>query len=248
MSEQFTIAIVDDERDMRDSISQWLGLSGYRTRTFATADAALKDVDADFPGIVITDVKMPGTDGVTFLKRLQNIDTQLPVILITGHGDVAMAVEAMQVGAYDFLEKPFDPDRIAEVSRRAIQTRKLTLENRVLRRELSDGTVLLQKLVGSSATMKRLREEILDASQAVRARRRAAEQNTDADEASVLRATQRRDARDSSRRISPLVAAGDAVVLDTSELSLDESVQLAEAIIRDRLTELVPRVTTDGQE
>ena len=166
MSEQYTIAIVDDERDMRDSISQWLGLSGYRTRTFATADAALKDVDADFPGIVITDVKMPGTDGVTFLKRLQNIDTQLPVILITGHGDVAMAVEAMQVGAYDFLEKPFDPDRIAEVSRRAIQTRKLTLENRVLRRELSDGTVLLQKLVGSSATMKRLREEILDASQA----------------------------------------------------------------------------------
>ena len=87
----------------------------------------------------------------------------------------------------------------------------------------------------------------LDASQEVRARRRAAEQDNGADEASVLRATQRRDARDSGRRTSPLVAAGDATILDTSDLSLSESVELAEAIIRDRLPQIVPELTTDRQ-
>ena len=166
MAEQITITIVDDEQDMRESISQWLGLSGYKTKTYASADLALKDIEPDYPGIIISDIKMPGTDGITFLKKLQKIDNALPVILITGHGDVAMAVEAMRIGAYDFLEKPFDPDRMAELAKRAVHTRRLTLENRALRRELSDGTVLLRKLMGTSAVMARLREDILDLAQA----------------------------------------------------------------------------------
>lgn len=166
MPEQMTIAIVDDEQDMRESISQWLTLSGYRTQTFAKAEDALKDLDSDFHGIFISDIKMPGMDGMTFLKRVQSIDNQLPVIMITGHGDVAMAVEAMRIGAYDFLEKPFDPERMAELTKRAVHTRRLTLDNRTLRRELSDGTVLLRKLMGSSPVMERLREDILDLAQA----------------------------------------------------------------------------------
>ncbi|MBV1865917.1 MAG: sigma-54 dependent transcriptional regulator [Rhodobacteraceae bacterium] len=166
MPEQMTIAIVDDEQDMRESISQWLTLSGYKTKTYASALDALKEIGADYPGILISDIKMPGMDGITFLKRLQSIDNQLPVILITGHGDVAMAVEAMRIGAYDFLEKPFDPERMAELAKRAVQTRRLTLDNRTLRRELSDGTVLLRKLMGSSPVMERLREDILDLAQA----------------------------------------------------------------------------------
>lgn len=166
MAEQMTIAIVDDEQDMRESISQWLTLSGYRTQTFSSAEDALKNLDSDFHGIFISDIKMPGMDGITFLKRLQSIDNQLPVIMITGHGDVAMAVEAMRIGAYDFLEKPFDPERMAELTKRAVHTRRLTLDNRTLRRELSDGTVLLRKLMGSSPVMERLREDILDLAQA----------------------------------------------------------------------------------
>ncbi|WP_069299424.1 sigma-54-dependent transcriptional regulator [Neptunicoccus sediminis] len=166
MAEQMTIAIVDDEQDMRESISQWLTLSGYRTQTFSSAEEALKNIDGDFPGIFISDIKMPGMDGITFLKRLQSIDNQLPVIMITGHGDVSMAVEAMRIGAYDFLEKPFDPERMAELTKRAVHTRRLTLDNRTLRRELSDGTVLLRKLMGSSPVMERLREDILDLAQA----------------------------------------------------------------------------------
>ncbi len=166
MAEQITITIVDDEQDMRESISQWLGLSGYKTKTYASADLALKEIEPDYPGIIISDIKMPGTDGISFFKKLQKIDNALPVILITGHGDVAMAVEAMRIGAYDFLEKPFDPERMAELAKRAVHTRRLTLENRALRRELSDGTVLLRKLMGTSSVMSRLREDILDLAQA----------------------------------------------------------------------------------
>ena len=166
MSDAMTIAIVDDEEDMRQSISQWLSLSGYNTETFASAVDALKVITPDFKGIVISDIKMPGMDGMAFLKRLMGIDNALPVIMITGHGDVPMAVEAMQIGAYDFLEKPFDPERMSDLARRATQARRLTLDNRTLRRELSDGTVLIRKLVGSSPGMERLREDILDLAQA----------------------------------------------------------------------------------
>ena len=160
------IAIVDDEQDMRQSISQWLALSGFETETFASAEEALKVVGADWPGVVVSDVRMPGMDGMALLKRLMGVDSGLPVIMITGHGDVPMAVEAMRIGAYDFLEKPFNPERMTELAKRAGQQRRLTLDNRALRRELSDGTVLMRKLIGTSAVMDRLREDILDLGQA----------------------------------------------------------------------------------
>jgi DNA-binding NtrC family response regulator len=93
-------------------------------------------------------------------------DSTLPVIMITGHGDVPMAVEAMRVGAFDFLEKPFNPDRMSELAKKASLQRRLTLDNRQLRRELSDGTQLMRKLIGTSPAMDRLREDILDLGQA----------------------------------------------------------------------------------
>jgi DNA-binding NtrC family response regulator len=160
------VAIVDDEADMRQSIGQWLALSGFDTLTFASADEALRQIGADFPGVVISDIRMPGMDGMTFLKRLMGMDSGLPVIMITGHGDVPMAVEAMRLGAFDFLEKPFNPDRMTALAKKAVNHRRLLLDNRALRRELSDGSALMGKLVGSSAAMERLREEILDLGQA----------------------------------------------------------------------------------
>ncbi len=166
MARAMKVAIVDDEADMRQSISQWLALSGFDTETYASAEEALKGIGAEFPGVVVSDIKMPGMDGMAFLKRLMSIDSGLPVIMITGHGDVPMAVEAMRVGAFDFLEKPFNPDRMTELAKRATQTRRLTLDNRALRRELSDGSVLMKKLIGGSPEMDRLREDILDLGQA----------------------------------------------------------------------------------
>ncbi|MGB8811834.1 MAG: sigma-54 dependent transcriptional regulator [Paracoccaceae bacterium] len=166
MARAMKVAIVDDEADMRQSISQWLALSGFDTETYGSAEEALAGIGPEFPGVVVSDIKMPGMDGMAFLKRLMSMDSGLPVIMITGHGDVPMAVEAMRIGAFDFLEKPFNPDRMTELAKRATQTRRMTLDNRALRRELSDGTVLMKKLIGTSPVMERLREDILDLGQA----------------------------------------------------------------------------------
>jgi DNA-binding NtrC family response regulator len=166
MARAMKVAIVDDEADMRQSISQWLALSGFDTETYASAEEALRGIGAEFPGVVVSDVKMPGMDGMQFLRRLMSVDSGLPVIIITGHGDVPMAVEAMRIGAFDFLEKPFNPDRMTELAKKATNQRRLTLDNRALRRELSDGGTIMKKLIGTSPAMERLREDILDLGQA----------------------------------------------------------------------------------
>nr|MCU0909683.1 sigma-54-dependent Fis family transcriptional regulator [Paracoccaceae bacterium] len=157
MATSMKIAIIDDEQDMRQSISQWLSLSGFDTETFANAEDALKVVGQDWPGAVISDIRMPGMDGMALLRRLMSVDSGLPVIMITGHGDVPMAVEAMRMGAFDFLEKPFNPDRMTELAKKAATNRRLTLDNRALRRELGDGSGIMKKLVGTSEVMQRLR-------------------------------------------------------------------------------------------
>ena len=166
MPSAMKIAIIDDEKDMRQSISQWLALSGYDTEAFPSAEEALKVLGPDYPGIVVTDIKMPGMDGMQFLKKLMGTDSSLPVIMITGHGDVPMAVEAMRMGAFDFLEKPFNPDRMNELAKKAANARRMTLDSRALRRELSDGGQLMKKLIGQSPVMERLKEDILDLGQA----------------------------------------------------------------------------------
>ena len=166
MAKAMKIAIVDDEKDMRQSISQWLALSGYDTETFASAEEALGALGAEYPGIVISDIKMPGMDGIQFLRKLMGSDSALPVIMITGHGDVPIAVEAMRIGAYDFLEKPFNPDRMSELAKKATNARRLTLDTRALRRELGEGGQIIKKLIGASPAMERLREDILDLGQA----------------------------------------------------------------------------------
>ena len=166
MAKAIKIVIIDDEQDMRQSISQWLALSGFETETFASADDALKGLNRDYAGIIVTDIKMPGMDGMQFLKKVKGIDSRLPVIMITGHGDVPMAVEAMRLGAFDFLEKPFNPDTMTALAMRASASRRLILDNRQLRRELSSGNTIIEKLVGASDVMERLREDILDLGQA----------------------------------------------------------------------------------
>jgi DNA-binding NtrC family response regulator len=165
MSKAMKIAIVDDEKDMRLSITQWLALSGYDTESFATATDALAAIGPDYPGIVITDIRMPGMDGMQFLRALMSRDSTIPVIMITGHGDVPMAVEAMRLGAFNFLEKPFNPDTMSQLAQKATTQRRMTLDNRALRRELSDADQLMKKLMGRSKAMERLREDILDIGQ-----------------------------------------------------------------------------------
>jgi FixJ family two-component response regulator len=98
MADTMNILVIDDEADMRDSITQWLNLSGFNSVSHDSAEAALGTIAADYAGIVISDIKMPGMDGMALLRKLQAVDSALPVILITGHGDVQLAVEAMRIG------------------------------------------------------------------------------------------------------------------------------------------------------
>ena len=162
MAGSMKVAVVDDELDMRQSISQWLALSGFEADPYQSAVDALPVVTPDFPGAIISDIRMPGMDGMMFLKKIKAIDSSIPVIMITGHGDVPMAVEAMRVGAFDFLEKPFNPDALSDLAKKAVRQRRLTLDNRNLRRELASGDSIVEKIVGESPRVNRLREDILD--------------------------------------------------------------------------------------
>ncbi|MCK7610619.1 sigma-54-dependent transcriptional regulator [Roseibium sediminicola] len=155
------VLIVDDDPSMRAALRQWIRLAGFETQEVATVDQALVRLSSSYEGCVVSDVMLDGEDGMTLLRRVKDLDADLPVVLITGHGDVPMAVEAIRAGAYDFVEKPFDPDLIADVVRRACDKRTLVLENRALKMQLSDSAGLESRLIGSSPAMQALRRQIL---------------------------------------------------------------------------------------
>lgn len=156
------VLLVDDEPAMRAATTQWLELDGYRVDAHDSAERALSQIDASFDGVVVSDVKMPRMDGLSFQQHVHSLDPAIPVVLVTGHGDVAMAVEAMRSGAYDFIEKPFAPERLLDILKRACDKRRLVLENRALRRQLEAGSELERRLIGNAPAIRRLRGEIAD--------------------------------------------------------------------------------------
>ncbi len=156
------VFFVDDDQAVRIAVKQWLGLAGMSVTTLAGAEAALPHLGPDCEGVLVTDVRMPGLGGLDLLRRSLELDRDLPVVLVTGHGDVAMAVDAMRQGAYDFIEKPFAPERLVETIRRACEKRRLIMENRRLRQRVSTGGDIAARLLGTSAAMQRLRGDILD--------------------------------------------------------------------------------------
>ncbi len=155
------IYFIDDDKAMRQSLWQWLELSGYYVQDYDRAYKALENIDKSFNGIIISDVKMPKMDGIALQQAVADIDPDIPVILITAHGDIAMAVEAIRNGAYDFIEKPFEPERILDSVQRAVEKRRLVLENRDLRLHLNAAEGLDARLVGSSPAMRGLKREII---------------------------------------------------------------------------------------
>jgi len=154
------VLLVEDEPDLRQSTAQALDLAGMTVQSFANGDRVPELVSFGLPGVVLTDIRMPGIDGMTLMNRIHEIDRDIPVILLTGHGDVQLAVRAMREGAHDFIEKPFSVSQLTEIVARAIDYRRLVLENRVLRAAAGQADDLEQRLVGRSTAMIDLRRRV----------------------------------------------------------------------------------------
>ncbi|MGY3172106.1 two-component system C4-dicarboxylate transport response regulator DctD [Pseudomonas sp. TE12234] len=154
------VVLIDDDPHLRQALSQTLDLAGLKILPLAEAKGLAAQLERDWPGVVVSDIRMPGMDGLELLTELHAQDPELPVLLITGHGDVPLAVQAMRAGAYDFLEKPFASDALLDSVRRALALRRLVLDNRSLRLALSDRNELSARLVGQSPSMLRLRQQI----------------------------------------------------------------------------------------
>src|SRR5574343_1882910 len=160
------VLLVEDDFNVRLGCEQAMQLAGIPVTGVASAEEAERLLRPDFPGIVVTDMRLPGADGMTLLKRINALDADLPVIMITGHGDITLAVEAMRAGAYDFMQKPFSTGDLVEVVRRALEKRALVLEVEALRRRLDNRDDLESRLIGRSPQMVRVRQLILDVANA----------------------------------------------------------------------------------
>jgi len=155
-----TILFVDDEDHLRLAAEQTLHLEDMETACFAEATSALAHVARDFCGILVTDIRMQGMDGLELMAKALEIDPEFPVILVTGHGDVDLAVQSMRDGAYDFLEKPYAPSRLVSTVRRALDKRRLTLDNRALRQQVGGRDAIEARLTGRSDAMVKLRAQV----------------------------------------------------------------------------------------
>ena len=157
---QIQVVLIDDDPHLRQALCQTLDLAGLKVLPLGEATGLTAQLSRDWPGVVVSDIRMPGMDGMELLAELHGQDSELPVLLITGHGDVPLAVQAMRAGAYDFLEKPSASDALLDSVRRGLALRRLVLDNRSLRLALSDRQQLSTRLVGQSAPMTRLRDQI----------------------------------------------------------------------------------------
>ncbi len=153
------IAVVDDQDLIRDSLAQTLSRAGYKVSVFGLATSALDSIKKQTFDLVISDLKMPGMDGVEMLRQLRQMGQDIPVIMMTAYGTVSSAVEAMKLGAFDYIQKPFDPEEIELLVKRAVQDRQVRTENEALRRTVSD-LCNFRQLVGQSLVIRKLRDQI----------------------------------------------------------------------------------------
>ncbi|QYJ24455.1 sigma-54 dependent transcriptional regulator [Achromobacter sp. ES-001] len=151
---------MDDDEDLRHANVQTLKLHGMTVDAHNSARSALPTLHRGFDGVVVTDIRMPDIDGLQLFRRLRDIDPELPVILITGHGDIATAVQCMRDGAYDFLAKPYAPDRLTTAILHASEKRRLVLENRRLREAAFAVEADEVPFIGSTPAMQRIKETL----------------------------------------------------------------------------------------
>ncbi len=153
---QYTVLVVDDEEGIRESLKDILEDEGYEVITASTAEEALKAVNDNAPDLVYLDIWLPDRDGIEVLEEIKGRERTMPVVMISGHGSIELAVKATKLGAYDFLEKPLSLDRVLLTAQRAIERGNLEKNYNILKSKLSDR----YQLVGQSEAIKRLKEEI----------------------------------------------------------------------------------------
>jgi two-component system C4-dicarboxylate transport response regulator DctD len=161
MGDEIRVLVVEDDENVRFGVEQAVALAGFPVSAYASAKEALAEVAPGAPLVIVSDVRMPGIDGLQLLDKVMAIDSQIPVVLISGHADISTAVGAMQVGAYDFIEKPFSSDHIAGRVARAVEKRRLTLEVQGLRAALHNWQGIEAMVLGKSPAMADVRKKIL---------------------------------------------------------------------------------------
>lgn len=162
MSKRLKVLIVEDDPNVRLGCEQAMQLADISVEGVASAEEGRRRMSLELPGVVITDMRLPGIDGLAFLRWVHELDPALPVIMITGHGDVTLAVEVMRSGAYDFIPKPFSSELLVEVVGRALEKRALTLEVETLRRRLEHREGIESTMIGRSPQISEVRQRILD--------------------------------------------------------------------------------------
>ncbi len=151
-----TVLVVDDEEGIRESLSAILEDEGYAVLTAPSGEQALTVVKQEVPDLVLLDVWLPEMDGIETLVRLKELHREVPVVMISGHGNIEVAVKAIKSGAYDFLEKPLSLEKVLIVAKRALERKRLEEENRALKADLKDKW----RLIGASEKMRLLRQQI----------------------------------------------------------------------------------------
>jgi two-component system response regulator FixJ len=138
MSDANLVHIIDDDEAVRDSLAFLLRAAEFKVVTYPSATHFLESLTRDIDGCVITDVRMPDMSGLELLRRLRGLSCMIPVVVMTGHGDIQLAVEAMKAGAVDFLEKPFDDERVLAAMRSALDARRAQSERTGRRKEVEE--------------------------------------------------------------------------------------------------------------
>ncbi|WP_417521294.1 sigma-54-dependent transcriptional regulator [Marinobacter sp.] len=155
-----SIIFVDDDPHIRKAMTQTLTLEDLPVSCFESAESGLEVITPEYNGVVLCDYNMPGMDGLEMLNALQAVDKTIPVIILTGQGDISTAVSAMQQGAYDFIEKPFDHDALIELLRHALEKRHLALENRRLKAQLRHLARPGPRILGDTPSMQKVMDTI----------------------------------------------------------------------------------------
>src|SRR5574344_2083651 len=154
---KFTLLIIDDEKNIREGLAANFEMDGYNVKTAADGSEGLSLIEKGDIDLVITDLRMPGISGEEVLQKVTTETPGIPVIILTGHGSIDSAVDAMRHGAYDFLTKPLNLDQLGLIVKRALKTREMSLQHQQMQAEL-EGNAVFGRMIGKSAAMQKVQE------------------------------------------------------------------------------------------